>query len=85
VGVTIFEVVWSIITALQFFDLLITTTNGGPAGKTNSIVFLLYEIAFRRTHRYGYGAAIAVSLAVVCLALAAVVTLRFRRRGEAVA
>ena len=85
VPVTIFQVVWSLITALQFFDLLVTTTNGGPAGKTNSIVFLLYEIAFRRTHRYGYGAAIAVSLAAVSLLLAALLFTRRRRRGESIA
>jgi multiple sugar transport system permease protein len=85
VPVTIFEIVWSLITALQFFDLLVTTTNGGPAGKTNSIVFLLYEVAFKRTHRYGYGAAIAVSLAVVCLLLAGLMAFRVRRRGEAMA
>ena len=85
VPVTIFQVVWSLITAFQFFDLIVTTTNGQPAGKTNSIVFLLYEIAFRKTHRYGYGAAIAVSLAVVSLALAAVLFVRGRRTGEAMA
>lgn len=83
--VTIFQVVWSLITALQFFDLIVTTTNGGPAGKTNSIVFLLYEVAFKRTHRYGYGAAIAVSLALVSMLLAGVMYWRLRRRGEALA
>ena len=83
--VTIFQVVWSLITALQFFDLLITTTNGGPAGKTNSIVFLIYEVAFKRTHQYGYGAAIAVTLSVVSLLLAALMYLKLRRRGEAFA
>lgn len=83
--VTIFQVIWSLITALQFFDLLVTTTEGGPAGKTNTIVYLLYEIAFQRTHRYGYGAAIAVTLSVVSLALTAVLFVRMRRRGEAIA
>ena len=83
--VTIFQVIWSLITALQFFDLLVTNTQGGPAGKTSSLVYLLYEVAFRRTHRYGYGAAIAVTLSVVSLALAAVLFVRMRRSGEAIA
>lgn len=78
--VTLFEVVWGVINALQFFDLIITTTNGGPVGKTQSIVFLLYQVAFVKTHRYGYGAAIAVVLAVVSMFIAAAMLVYARRR-----
>ena len=68
--VTVFTIVWGVIGSLQFFDLIVTTTNGQPVGKTNSIVFFLYQVVFVKTHKYGYGAAIAVSLAVVSLILA---------------
>jgi multiple sugar transport system permease protein len=78
--VTVFEVVWGVISALQFFDLIITTTNGGPVGKTQSIVFLMYEVAFLKTHRYGYGAAIAVVLAVVSMVLTLTMLFYSRRR-----
>ncbi len=78
--VTLFEVVWGVINALQFFDLIITTTNGGPVGKTQSIVFLLYQVAFVKTHQYGYGAAIAVVLAVVSMGIAIAMLFYARRR-----
>lgn len=79
--VLIFQGVWGIVNSLQFFDLILTTTNGQPSGKTNSIVFLLYEVAFKRSHRYGYGAAIAVALAAVCLLIALGMVRYGRRRG----
>lgn len=78
--VTVFQVVWSTIISLQFFELIVTTTNGGPVGKTSSLVFLLYEVGFLKSHRYGYGAAIAISLAVVTLLLALLMSLYSRRR-----
>ncbi len=80
--VTVFEVVWGVISALQFFELIVTTTNGNPVGKTNSIVFLLYSVVFMKTHKYGYGAAIAVSLAVATLVIAAGMLIYSRRRGH---
>jgi multiple sugar transport system permease protein len=81
--VAVFEAVWGVITALQFFDLIITTTNGGPVGKTNSVVFLLFQVAFLKAHKYGYGAAIAVSLSVVTLLAALVMVVYSRRTGRA--
>jgi multiple sugar transport system permease protein len=78
--VTVFEIVWGVINALQFFDLIITTTNGGPVGKTQSIVFLLYQVAFVKTHQYGYGAAIAVVLAVVSMFIAIAMLFYARRK-----
>lgn len=78
--VTVFSVVWGVISSLQFFDLIVTTTNGGPVGKTSSIVFLLYQVVFVKSHKYGYGAAIAVSLAVVTLVIAAVMLVYSRRK-----
>lgn len=79
--VTVFEVVWGVISSLQFFDLIVTTTNGGPVGKTNSIVFLLYEVVFVKSHKYGYGAAVAVSLAVVTLIIACGMFVYSRKRS----
>ncbi len=80
--VSVFEAVWGVITAFQFFDLIITTTNGGPVGKTNSVVFLLFQVAFLKAHKYGYGAAIAVALALVSLLLALVMVVYSRRTGR---
>jgi multiple sugar transport system permease protein len=78
--VTVFQLVWGTITSLQFFELIVTTTNGGPVGKTSTLVFFLYEVGFLKSHRYGYGAAIAVSLAVVTLTIALFMMLYSRTR-----
>ena len=39
--VTVFIAVWQTITALQLFDLVYTTTRGGPLGSTQTIVYYL--------------------------------------------
>lgn len=80
--VNVFAAVWGVVNSLQFFDLIITTTNGGPVGKTNSVVFLLFQVAFLKAHKYGYGAAIAVSLAVVSLLIALVMVAYSKRTGR---
>ncbi|GGM15190.1 carbohydrate ABC transporter permease [Dactylosporangium sucinum] len=79
--VTLFASVWQTITALQLFDLIYTTTRGGPMNSTQTIVYYVYELAFQ-TRRLGYGAAVAYLLFAVTLLLTALVIWRSRRSGE---
>jgi multiple sugar transport system permease protein len=81
--VTVFTVVWQTITALQMFDLIYTSTRGGPMGATQTVVYYIYELAFQ-TQRLGYGAAVAYLLFAVTLALTGLVVWYSRRRGSEV-
>jgi multiple sugar transport system permease protein len=49
------------ITAIQLFDLVYTTTRGGPLDSTETVVYYMYNLAFQ-TQRYGYGSAVAYGL-----------------------
>jgi multiple sugar transport system permease protein len=64
--VTVFVAVWQTITALQLFDLVYTTTRGGPLGGSQTIVYYVYRQAFQ-TQRFGYGSAVAYGLFVVTM------------------
>ncbi len=77
--VTVFMAIWETITALQMFDLIYTTTRGGPLNSTQTVVYYVYELAFQ-TQRLGYGAAVAYLLfAVTCCSPLAVIW--YGRRG----
>jgi multiple sugar transport system permease protein len=54
--VTVFTTVWNTITALQTFDILYTTTRGGPLQATETLVYYVWDVAFHSS-RFGYGAA----------------------------
>jgi multiple sugar transport system permease protein len=54
--VTVFTAVWNTITALQTFDIVYTTTRGGPLQSTETLVFYVWDVAFHSS-RFGYGAA----------------------------
>ncbi|MET0423040.1 MAG: sugar ABC transporter permease [Actinoplanes sp.] len=81
--VTVFVTVWQTITAMQLFDLIYTTTKGGPLNSTQTIVYYIYELAFQ-TQRLGYGAAAAYLLFAVTLLLTLGVVWYSRRRGSEV-
>jgi multiple sugar transport system permease protein len=81
--VTVFATVWQTITAMQLFDLIYTTTRGGPLNSTQTIVYYIYELAFQ-TQRLGYGAAAAYLLFAVTLLLTLGVIWYSRRRGSEV-
>jgi multiple sugar transport system permease protein len=66
--VTVFTGVWQTITALQLFDLVFTTTRGGPLDASQTIVYYVYELAFQ-TQRYGYGSAVAYGLFALTILL----------------
>ena len=59
--VTIFLLVWGLIDVFQFFDLVYTTTKGGPLNSTLTLVYYIYQLAFN-FFTAGYGAAVAYVL-----------------------
>jgi multiple sugar transport system permease protein len=72
--VTIFLLVWGLIDVFQFFDLVYTTTKGGPLNSTLTLVYYIWQLAFN-FFTAGYGAAVAyvlffTSLIVILAALA---------------
>jgi multiple sugar transport system permease protein len=77
--VTIFLFVWSLIDVLQFFDLVYTTTKGGPVNSTLTLVYYIWELAFQ-FFEAGYGAAVAYVLFFVSLIAIIVVLVYGRRR-----
>ena len=79
--VTVFTAIWQTITAMQLFDLIYTTTRGGPLNSTQTVVYYIYELAFQ-TQRLGYGAAAAYLLFAVTLLLSLLVIWYSRRRGS---
>ena len=81
--VTLFATVWQVIQALQLFDLVYTTTRGGPLNATQTVVYYLWNAAFRRT-QFGYGSAVAWTLFAVTLLVTLAIVVRSRRsRTEA--
>ncbi|SDK30208.1 carbohydrate ABC transporter permease [Nonomuraea jiangxiensis] len=76
--VTVFTAIWQTITALQLFDLVFTTTRGGPLGATQTIVYYVYSQAFELS-KFGYGSAVAYGLFAVTLLITAGMILYSRR------
>ncbi|MEV4702765.1 sugar ABC transporter permease [Actinoplanes sp. NPDC049316] len=79
--VTVFTAIWQTITAMQLFDLIYTTTRGGPMNSTQTVVYYIYELAFQ-TQRLGYGAAVAYLLFAVTMLLTLGVIWYSRRSGS---
>ncbi|MCK9824339.1 sugar ABC transporter permease [Nocardioides cavernae] len=77
---TAFVVIWQTIQCIQLFDLVYTTTRGGPIGATTTLVYYLWEQAFRQLS-FGYGSAIAWVLFVVTMVMTLVLVAIQRRRG----
>ncbi|MEO8094252.1 MAG: sugar ABC transporter permease [Pseudolysinimonas sp.] len=78
--VTVFATVWQTIGAIQLFDLVYTTTRGGPLDATKTIVYYLWEKAFKSLE-FGYGSAVAYVLFALTLLVTIGVVLYARRRG----
>jgi multiple sugar transport system permease protein len=76
--VTTFSVIWQTIEAIQLFDLVYTTTRGGPLDSTKTVVYFLWEKAFQ-TQQFGYGSAVAYVLFFVTLLITIGVVLYSRR------
>jgi multiple sugar transport system permease protein len=76
--VALFATIWQAIDALQLFDLVYTTTRGGPLDATQTVVYYLWKQAFQNT-AFGYGSAVAWLLFVVTMVITLVVVIVSRR------
>jgi multiple sugar transport system permease protein len=76
--VTIVLLVWGLIDVFQFFDLVYTTTRGGPLNSTLTLVYYIWELAFN-FFTAGYGAAVAYVLFFTSL-IVTVAALAYGRR-----
>jgi multiple sugar transport system permease protein len=68
---SLFLAVWLTINALQLFDEVYLSTQGGPLGATTVLVYYLYEQAFQNFN-FGYASAIAYLLFLVILVVTAI-------------
>jgi len=68
---TLFLVVWSTINALQLFDEVYLSTQGGPLNSTTVLVYYLYEQGFT-DFNFGYASAIAYLLFLIILVITAI-------------
>jgi raffinose/stachyose/melibiose transport system permease protein len=68
------SVFFAILGCLQFFDLVVPLTGGGPLNSSHTIVSFLYYFGIARM-RVGFGDAVGVTLFIVCV----VVALGYRR------
>lgn len=80
--VTVFLVIWGLIDVFQFFDLVYTTTQGGPLNSTLTLVYYIYELAFK-FFTAGYGAAVAYVLFFTSLIVIIAALVYGRRRRVA--
>jgi multiple sugar transport system permease protein len=76
--VTVFATIWQVIGAIQLFDLVYTTTRGGPLNATQTIVYYLWQTAFQKLD-FGYGSAIAYGLFAITLVITIGVVIYSRR------
>ncbi|WP_134681087.1 carbohydrate ABC transporter permease [Paracoccus ravus] len=75
----IVSVFFSVIGALQVFDVVIPLTNGGPANSSHTIVTYLYTFGLARL-KIGYGSAIGVVLFIAAVLVAVFYQRLFMRK-----
>lgn len=63
------SVFFSVLGALQLFDLIVPLTGGGPANSSHSVVSYLYYFGMGRM-RIGFGSAVGVILFLLCVVFA---------------
>lgn len=71
----LFVTVTGLIAHFQAFGQIFIMTTGGPGRASYTVIYYLYEIAWR-AFRMGYGAAVAVTLAII-MAIATALQFRF--------
>ncbi|TAM68174.1 MAG: sugar ABC transporter permease [Microbacteriaceae bacterium] len=76
--VTVFAGIWQVIQAIQLFDLVYTTTRGGPLDATKTVVYYLWDMAFHQL-QFGYGSAVAYGLFGVTLLITIGIVVYSRR------
>jgi raffinose/stachyose/melibiose transport system permease protein len=80
--VIVLSLFFSILGSLQFFDMIIPLTDGGPSNSTHSAVSYLYTFGIKRM-RVGYGSAVGVILFVICVLVMIFYKRLFMRESEA--
>jgi multiple sugar transport system permease protein len=76
---TVFLVVIEIIFSFQVFTQIFVMTGGGPVDRTTTIVYYIYESAFK-FYEMGYASTIAFALFVMLLVFTAL-QIRLQRKG----
>jgi multiple sugar transport system permease protein len=76
----LFVTVTGLIAQFQVFGQILIMTTGGPGRASYTVIYYLYEIAWR-AFRMGYGSAVAITLAVV---IATFTAIQFRFLGQRV-
>ncbi len=66
--------------SLKVYDLLVSSTGGGPGRASTSIIYLIYNVALGG-RQYGYGSALSMTL-IACLLLVAVIQLGVLKKRE---
>ncbi|WP_168207389.1 carbohydrate ABC transporter permease [Microlunatus elymi] len=77
---TLFLVVTSVIGSFQVFTQIYIMTNGGPVGRTNTIMYFIYQNAFQ-FFKMGYASALSVLL-MLMLGVFTILQLRIYRPGS---
>ncbi len=77
--ITVFVAIWQTIGAIQLFDVVYTTTRGGPLKSTQTVVYYLWKKAFTELD-FGYASAVAYGLFFVTLALTVAVAVYSRKK-----
>jgi multiple sugar transport system permease protein len=77
---TLFQLVTGIIGSFQIFTQIYIMTSGGPAERTTTMVYFIYEAAFK-FYDMGYASTLAFGLFAL-LFVVTLVQLRLYRRGE---
>jgi ABC-type sugar transport system permease subunit len=65
--------------SLKVYDLLVSSTQGGPGRASTSIIYMIYNAAIGG-RQYGYGSALSMTLIVALLAVAALQLSVLRKR-----
>lgn len=63
------SVFFSLLGSLQFFDMIVSLTGGGPLNTTHTMVSFLYYFGIGRM-RVGFGSAVGVVLFILCVTIA---------------
>jgi raffinose/stachyose/melibiose transport system permease protein len=79
--VVVLSLFFSILGSLQFFDMIIPLTDGGPSNSTHSAVSYLYTFGIKRM-RVGYGSAVGVILFIICVLVMVFYKRLFMRESE---
>jgi multiple sugar transport system permease protein len=77
---TLFLMVMGIIGSFQVFTQIFIMTNGGPVGRTTTVVYYIYEAAFK-FYEMGYASTLAYALFAM-LFVFTLIQLRMYRRAE---